>query len=50
MAEILTSKSGCRPHSKYPVLHLGAFGDMGFLFMGPLGSQASTGISFNYEL
>ena len=29
------------PQSKYPVLHYGAFGGTGFLFLGRLDSQAS---------
>ena len=33
---------GFLSQSKYPVLHQGAFGGMGFLFLGRLGSQAST--------
>ena len=28
--------------SKYPVLQIGSFGAMGFLFLGRLASQAST--------
>ena len=32
----------CKPQSKYPVLHEGVFVGTGFLFLGRLGSRAST--------
>ena len=35
--------TSCSPQSKYQVLHLGALGGTGFLFLGHIGSQASTG-------
>ena len=38
---VLQSQFVCTSQSKYPVLHLGAFGGTGFLFLGRLGSRAS---------
>jgi hypothetical protein len=35
--------------SKYPVLHSGAFGGTGFLFLGHLGSLASTEKKFGAD-
>ena len=32
-------KNVVHAQSKYPVLHYGAFGATGFLFLGPLGSR-----------
>ena len=41
----------CKPQSKYPVLHEGVFVGTGFLFLGRLGSRASTEkkLGANYE-
>ena len=38
----MVTKILVKPQSKYPVLHSGAFGGTGFLFLGHLGSLAST--------